>query len=86
MKEFHIRKIIAYLIILIFTLFTFYYVIVFCSLYKNTQMSWLISGVWSLLLEWVILCPLYILIISLVEKKGRSQRISSYYMKQLFLF
>ena len=86
MKEFYIRRIIACLIMLIFTVFTFYYVIVFCSLYKNTQMSWLISGVWSLLLEWVILCPLYILIISLVEKKGRSQRISSYYMKQLFLF
>ena len=86
LKEFYIRRIISCLLMLIFTVFTFYYVIVFCSLYKNTQMSWLISEVWSLLLEWVILCHLYILIISIVEKKGRSQRISSYYMKQLFLF
>ena len=86
LKEFYIRRIISCLLMLIFTVFTFYYVIVFCSLYKNTQISWFISGVWSLLFEWVFLCPLYILIISIVEKKGRSQRISSYYMKQLFLF
>ena len=86
LKEYYIRRMISCLIMLIFTVFTFYYVIVFCALYKNTQMSWLISGVWSLIIEWFILCPLYILIISIVEKKGRSQRISSYYMKQFFLF
>ncbi len=86
LKEYYIRRMISCLIMLIFTVFTFYYVIVFCALYKNTQMSWLISGVWSLIIEWFILCPLYILIISIVEKKGRSQRISSYYIKQLFLF
>jgi hypothetical protein len=86
LKGFFIRRIISCIIMLIFSVFLFYYTIVFCSLYKNTQINWIIGGIWSLLIEWVILCPIYILIISIVEKKGRSQKESSYYMKKLFLF
>ena len=68
------------------SIFFLYYIIVFCSMYKQTQLNWFISGFWSILFEWILLVPLYILIISIVEKKGRSQKISSYYMKQLFMF
>ena len=86
LKGFFIRRFITCLIMLIFTVFLFYYIVVFCSLYKHTQLNWCFSGVWCLLIEWIILAPLYILIISIVEKRGRSQKISSYYMKQLFFF
>ena len=86
LKGFLIRRIISCIIMLIFSVFLLYYTIVFCSLYKHTQINWIIGGIWSLLIEWVILSPLYILIISIIEKKGRSQKVSSYYMKKLFLF
>ena len=86
LKNFFFRRIIISIFMNVFSIFLFYYVIVFCSLYRNTQLNWFISGIWCLLIEWVILSPLYILIISIIEKKGRSQKISSYYMKKLFMF
>ena len=86
LQVFFIRRIVSCIIMFIFSVFLFYYTIVFCSLYKNTQINWIIGGIWSLLIEWVILAPLYIFIISIVEKRGRSQKVSSYYMKKLFLF
>ena len=86
LKLFYIRRIISCFIMVGFSIFLFYYSIVFCSMYKNTQLNWFISCIWCLLFEWVILCPIYIIIISIVEKKGRSQKVSSYYMKKLFLF
>ena len=86
LKGFFFRRIISCFIMLLISIFVFYYVIVFCSMYKKTQLNWFISGFWCILIEWVILCPIYILIISIVEKKGRSQKESSYYMKKLFLF
>ena len=86
LKLFYIRRIISCFIMVIISIFLFYYSIVFCSMYKNTQLNWFISCLWCLLFEWAILCPIYIIIISIVEKMGRSQKISSYYMKQLFLF
>ena len=86
LKIFHIRRIICCSIMFIFTIFLFFYNIVFCSLYNNTQIIWFYSGIWCLLFEWIILSPLYILLISYVEKKGRIKKKSSYLMKQLFFF
>ena len=86
LKNFFIRRMISCFIMLFASIFFLYYIIVFCSMYKQTQLNWFISGFWSILFEWILLVPLYILIISIVEKKGRSQKISSYYMKQLFMF
>ena len=40
-----------------------------CSLCVVACPKKCISIIWSLLFEWVFLCPLYILIISIVEKK-----------------
>ena len=69
---------------LIFTVFLFSYIIVFCSMYKHTQVNWLYSGFWCLSFEWIVLTPLYILIISILEKKGKKETQSYYYIRQLF--
>ena len=86
LKKFFIRRMISCFIMLFASIFFLYYIIVFCSMYKQTQLNWFISGFWSILFEWILLVPLYILIISLVEKKEICQKTISYYMKQLFLF
>ena len=84
LKPFFIRRFISCLIMLIFTVFLFSYIIVFCSMYKHTQINWLYSGLWCLSFEWIVLTPLYILIISILEKKGKKETQSYYYIRQLF--
>ena len=48
-------KIIAFFIIeFLFNLFFFYYIILFCNTYKNTQISWLLDSVSSYFLSILI--------------------------------
>ena len=86
LKNFYMRRMISCIVMLCASIFFLYYIIVFCSMYKQTQLNWFISGVWCILFEWILLAPLYILIISIVEKKEKCDNMISYYMKQLFMF
>ena len=79
-----VRRIISGVFMLALNVFFFYYVVVFCGIYVNTQYGWFYSGLWALFFNWVIYAPIYVLIISLVEMKGGNNCV--YYMKQLFVF
>ena len=87
-KEFNrnifIRRLISKIIMGIIIIFFFYYSTAFCAIYRKTQFNWFIGGIWCLLIEWIILSPLYILIISLVQKLNAEE--IAYYMKNLFIF
>ena len=78
------RRIIAGVFMLALSVFFYYYCVVFCGIYIKTQYGWFYSGVWSLLWNWIIYAPIYILIISLVENSGKAG--CAYYMKKLFIF
>ena len=86
LKGYLIRRLISNILMLLVTCFFFIYCIVFCAVYKNTQFNWFIGGIICLLFELLILSPIYIVIISIVEKKGGMRKTSSFYMKKLFLF
>ena len=79
------RRIISGIFMLALIVFFFYYCVVFCGIYIKTQYGWFYSGIWSLLFNWVIFAPFYILIISLVENKT-DKASCVYYMKRLFIF
>ncbi len=83
-KKMFLRRLIAEIIILIFSLFSFFYVTVFCSLYRKTQINWFLGGIYCLIFEWVILSNLYIAIISFVQQKEKEDVV--HYMKVLFCF
>ena len=83
-KNIFIRRLISKIVMGIIIIFFFYYCTAFCGIYRKTQLNWLIGGIWSLLFEWIILTPLYILLISLIEKLKVEN--VSYYMKNLFIF
>ena len=83
-KNIFIRRLICMILMGIIIIFFFYYCTAFCGIYRKTQLNWFIGGIWSLLFEWIILTPLYILLISYVQKLDSEE--IAYYMKALFVF
>lgn len=79
------RKLISYILMLGLIVFLFYYSVVFCGIFVNTQYGWFYSGIWSLLLNWCVFAPVSILIISAIDS-SECTPICSYYAKQLFWF
>ncbi|MCQ2815962.1 MAG: hypothetical protein MJ252_01730, partial [archaeon] len=55
----------------------------FCNMYPHTSNGWAFSGIWTLLLDYIILAPIYIIIISGVECKAKD---CALVMKKLFCF
>lgn len=80
-----VRRIIAIVFMVICGLFFYYYTVVFCGVYPNTQIGWFYSGIWSLFMNWVVFAPFYIIVISIIEGFDNGGA-CSYYMKQLFVF
>lgn len=83
-KSMLVRRIIIAIFMLALTVFLFYYSTVFCGIYIHTQSGWFYSGIWSLLILWIVLNNIYIFIISLIEKGGSLK--CSYYMKRFYPF
>ncbi|MCQ2817284.1 MAG: hypothetical protein MJ252_08475, partial [archaeon] len=79
------RRIILILIMLGFNIFMFYYSVVFCGLYTHTQNAWLFSGIWSIIWDWVIFAPIYIIILSICDASLISKEVM-FYIKLLFIF
>ena len=78
------KRLIALILILIISLGLFYYVVSFCMFYKQTQINWILGSIYSLLIEWIILAPINILIISIIQFNEKIDW--THYMKRLFLF
>ena len=86
-KEMPTRRVFAGLFMLIIILFFFYYSIVFWGIYIKTQRIWVYGGIWSLLWNWFIISPIFIILISYIEyKKEDSYSSCVYYLKTLFCF
>jgi len=85
--EMFIRRLIGGFLMTIIIIFFFYYTVVFCEVYLKTQRNLVFSWVWSLFWEWVIFAPIYIVVISVLErKKASSTDPLIYYLKRLFFF
>ena len=78
------KRIIAIIIILILDVFFYYFTIVFCAIYRNTQAGWFYSGIWGFIWNNLVFSIIYIIVISIVESNGNEM--ISYYMKRLFCF
>ena len=78
------KRLIALILMLIISLGLFYYVVSFCMFYKQTQINWILGSIYSLLIEWIILAPINILIISIIQFNEKIDW--THYMKRLFLF
>ena len=86
-KKMLLRRLLGGILMIIIVTFFFYYTVVFCGIYINTQRNWMFSCVWSLFWNWIIFCPIYIVIISFIEhKKQDSYNPLVYNLKRLFFF
>ena len=86
-NEMIFRRLLGGLLMLIFVVFFFYYSVVFCGIYIHTQRNWMFSCIWSLFWNWIVFCPIYIVIISIIEhKKQDSYNALIYNLKRLFFF
>jgi cell division protein FtsB len=77
------RRIGSMLVLLGFVAFSWYYSTSFCYIYHNTQTGWIMGGIWSILFNWIIFAPAYIVLISYIETKNQ---FGAKIMKKLFLF
>ena len=86
-KDMLLFRILGGILMLFIFIFFFYYSVVFCGIYIKTQNNWFYSGIWSLIWNWFILSPIYIVVISFVEHmKKNSYDPLVYYLKRLFCF
>ena len=79
------KRIVAEIIMLILYILMFICSCGFCYMYFYTQRIWLYTGIWSLILIWIILSPLFIFILSIIEFILKNEKII-YYMKRLLCF
>ncbi len=68
------------------SIFYWYYTIVWCYVYYNSQFGWFYSGIWTLFWIWFIFAPIYILIISILQFNMKVNDICMYYLKNLTIF
>ena len=83
-EEMKKKRLIAKITMFIISLFFFFYSIIFCSIYRKTQFSWFFGGIWCLIFEWCILGPIYILVVSIVQKKDSKDY--TFYLKRFYCF
>ena len=75
------RRIIIGLLIVLITIFFLFCSSVFYYIYKNSEKSWIISGIICIILDWIFLSPIFILILSFITFKGLR---FSEYIEELF--
>ena len=80
-----IRRILGIVFCAVIGVFFFYYCVVFCGVFVNTQLGWLYSGIWTLMVNWVVLANVFIVIVAIVEYNTKNKEVT-YYLKRLFIF
>ena len=83
-KKILLRRIISIILIVIVDCFMFFYCVVFCYIYINSQLSWFYSGCICLLIIWIIIVPFFALIFTLFNLKYGDNYI--FFIKQYFFF
>ena len=64
------RRVFSGLLIIVFTIFFLFYSSIFFYLYPNTEKSWISSGIICIAIDWIILSPVLIFILSVLACKG----------------
>ena len=70
LKDGNGRKNLTKVLIIFITIFFLFYSSIFCYLYPNTEKSWVSSGILCIVIDWVILSPILIFILSILACKG----------------
>ena len=70
LKDGNGRKNLSKVLIIFITIFFLFYSSIFCYLYPNTEKSWVSSGILCIVIDWVILSPILIFILSILDFKG----------------
>ncbi len=86
LKNNHQIYIVLCVIMFLISIFYWYYTIVWCYVYYNSQFGWFYSGIWTLFWIWFIFAPIYILIISILQFNMKVNDICMYYLKNLTIF
>ena len=88
-KKFHmsmlVRRILGIVFCAIVGVFFWYYSVVFCGVFVNTQLGWLYSGIWTVMINWVVFANVFIVIVAIVEYNTKNKEVA-YYLKRLFIF
>ena len=84
-KNHQIFKTIASTLIFLLTFFFWYYTIIWCFVYYNSQFGLLYTLIWSLFWIWIVFAPINILVISIFESILNKKE-CAYYAQNLFCF
>ena len=84
-KKYQIRNSIATVIMFLSSVFFWYYTIIWCYVYVNSQSVLFYTLIWSLLWFWFLAC-IYIVLISIFESILKFSEKTTYYLKNLFCF
>ena len=84
-KNHQIFKTIASTLMFLLTFFFWYYTIIWCFVYYNSQFGLLYTLIWSLFWIWIVFAPINILVISIFESILNKKE-CAYYAKNLFCF
>ena len=83
-KKIFIRKLIGFIFMILVSITSICYCTIFCFNYPRTQSCFLYSVIWSLIINWIILSPIHIFLVSHYQNNGNESKV--YYMKRLNLF
>ena len=84
-KKYQKRNLIAIVIMFLSSVFFWYYTIIWCYVYVNSQSVLFYTLIWSLLWFWFLAC-IYIVLISIFESILKFSEKTTYYLKILFCF
>ena len=84
-KKYQKRNLIAIVIMFLSSVFFWYYTIIWCYVYVNSQSVLFYTLIWSLLWFWFLAC-IYIVLISIFESILKFSEKTTYYLKNLFCF
>jgi hypothetical protein len=83
-KKILYQKLLGFCLMIGMSIFSIYCCTIFCLYYPRTQSCFLYSVIWSLIINWFILSPIHIFIVSHYQNIGNEKQV--YYMKRLNLF
>ena len=76
----------AWIIMILFSLFFFYYNFVFCAVYVWAMNGWVYSGIWCMIMVWFAFAPAYIMALTTIEKFCGEEACRNVFMFMMFCF
>ena len=85
MKNYKIKVIIFYIVEFVCMIFFWYYVTIFCNIYKKTQLSWLLDCALTIIIR-IIIDFLLNMILALLYKISIGNKIYCLYRDMIFFY